>query len=96
MPKMASEPKPFIDLRDKPEVAGTLASQPEKMEKMPPRGPTLYINDGIALPLTAADVGEEMTAIVKVKLRNISMSVNDQGKERKSYDLEITAIKFGS
>lgn len=82
--------EPMIDLREKP-MNETLA-EPEPYSKRKPRGPTLYISDA-DLPLSEKDVDQEMTAVVTLIPRRVSIT-KENGKTRKSFDIEVAEVRF--
>ncbi len=81
----------MISLKRAPEKISMAAEMPKEAAES--YGPTIYISD-VPLPLSEADLGEEMEATIKFKLKNLSESVRN-GKHGCSYDLELTGIKIG-
>ncbi|MFA6142499.1 MAG: hypothetical protein WC738_04300 [Candidatus Omnitrophota bacterium] len=56
--------------------------------------PTVYISDK-DLGLGEEDVGKEMMATVKVKVRGVSMNKREGDKKSHSIDLDILSIDLG-
>lgn len=93
---LAKKVESFIDLKDRPEeMKGIVTSMAKGTQDKPkPRGPSLYISD-IDLPITDQDIDQSLVAEIKLTPRRISSS-SDGDKKTKSFDFEITAIRFKS
>jgi hypothetical protein len=92
---LAREKKdPFVSLKDKPTEMSGISVATEKMDKPKPRGPSLYVSD-IDLPISDADIDQVLTAEIKIIPKRISSS-SDGDKKTKSFDFEVTAIRFKS
>lgn len=88
MAKLFKREAEFIDLTERPKMEATIAAE----SKPEARGPSFYISD-MALPVSEDDVDKTMTATIKIKPRRVSVT-KENGKVRRSYDFEITGIKF--
>lgn len=82
----------MIDLGKKSECTAEVA--PSSPEKNKVYYPTVYISDK-DLGLGEEDVGKEMMATIKVKVRGVSMNKREGDKKSHSIDLDILSIELG-
>ena len=83
----------MIDLGKKHESTG-LAEPSVSSEKNKVYYPTVYISDK-DLGLGEEDVGKEMMATVKIKVRGVSMNKREGDKKSHSIDLDLLSIELG-
>ena len=79
----------FISLGKQSESIG-ISAEPAKQDKI--YYPSLYIND-IDLGLDEEDIGEVITATIKVKVNRVTTTIENK-TTRQSLDLEVMGIKF--
>lgn len=80
---------PLINLGEKPSEAGiAVPSQPEKSRIY---YPSLHV-DNVDLGIDAKDVGKEMMATIKIKVRSVEKRMSASSGKRESCSFDVIAI----